>query len=57
MYAENPESQRNNIKALHGTMSGYIRLRIGNFRAILDEDYNVITVYDINVRGEIYKGR
>ena len=34
-YAEDPESQRNNMKALKG--SKYIRLRVGDWRVIIDE--------------------
>lgn len=42
------------IKALTGR-NGY-RLRIGNYRLLFDKIDNKIIVFDIDQRGQIYKG-
>ena len=44
---------KGDIKKLHGK-DGF-RLRIGKYRALFDIDNNKIIVYDIDVRGQIYK--
>ena len=46
-YAEDPESQRNNVKALKG--SDYIRLRVGDWRG------DVLDIINIGARGAIYQ--
>lgn len=51
-YAIDPASQANNVKALKGR-SG-IRLRVGDWRVILDDQGNVLAVLDIGSRGGIY---
>ena len=51
-YAANPESQRNNVKALQGRDG--IRLRIGNWRVIM-QDGQVLAVLEINPRGGAYR--
>jgi len=52
-YATDPQSQANNVKALAG--SSYIRLRVGDWRVIMDEQGNVLDVLEIGSRGGIYK--
>ncbi len=52
-YASDPKSLANNVKALVG--SPYIRLRIGDWRAIMDDQGNVIDVIKIGPRGSIYE--
>ncbi len=52
-YANDPKSLANNIKALAG--SPYIRLRIGDWRVIMDDQGNVIEVIKIGPRGSIYE--
>lgn len=52
-YASDPKSLANNIKALVG--SPYIRLRIGDWRVIMDDQGNVIEVIKIGPRGSVYE--
>lgn len=52
-YASDPKSLANNVKALVG--SPYIRLRIGDWRVIMDDQRNVIEVIKIGPRGSIYE--
>ena len=51
-YAIDPTSQANNVKALKGR-DGF-RLRVGDWRVILDDQGNVLAVLDIGPRGGIY---
>jgi mRNA interferase RelE/StbE len=51
-YAIDPSSQANNVKALKGR--GGVRLRVGDWRMLLDDDGNVLAVLDIGPRGDIY---
>ena len=51
-YAENPASLANNVKALAG--SPFIRLRVGDWRVILDDEGRVLLVLKIGPRGGIY---
>lgn len=53
-YAQDPASQANNIKALKGREG--IRLRVGTWRVILDDQGLVLDVLDIGPRGSIYEG-
>ena len=50
-----PASQANTITALQGRTG--IRLRVGDWRVIMDDDGNVLTVLDIGPRGGIYDGK
>jgi mRNA interferase RelE/StbE len=52
-YAEDPAAQRNNIKALAG--SEYIRLRVGDWRVILDDRGTVLLVLKVGARGDVYR--
>lgn len=52
-YAADPASLANNVKALAGR-SG-IRLRVGDWRLIMDEDGVVLAVLEIGPRGSIYE--
>lgn len=52
-YAADPASQANNVTALTG--SPYIRLRVGDWRVIMDDRGNVLDVLEIGTRGGIYK--
>jgi mRNA interferase RelE/StbE len=52
-YAENPASLANNIKALVG--SPFIRLRVGDWRVIMDDRQRVLTVVKIGPRGGVYE--
>jgi mRNA interferase RelE/StbE len=51
-YAQDPSSQANNIRALKGRDG--IRLRVGDWRVIMDDQGNVLAVLDIGPRGGIY---
>lgn len=50
-YAENPSSQVNNVKKLHGREG--IRLRVGDWRIIMHEG-EVLDVLNIGPRSSIY---
>ena len=51
-YAHDPQSQGNNVKALAG--SPFIRLRVGDWRIIMNDQDNVLEVHKIGPRGDIY---
>ena len=51
-YAENPTSQANSIKKLRGRDG--LRLRVGDWRVIFDEDEDSIRVLVIGPRGSVY---
>ena len=54
-YAQDPGSQANNVKFLKGREG--IRLRVGDWRVIMDDQGNVLAVLDIGPRGGIYDGK
>lgn len=51
-YARDPASQAGNVKALWGRAG--IRLRVGDWRVIMDDQGNVLAILDIWPRGSIY---
>jgi mRNA interferase RelE/StbE len=51
-YAEDSASQANNVKVLKGREG--IRLRVGDWRVIMDDQGNVLAVLDIGLRGGVY---
>ena len=51
-YAQEPASQANNVKSLKGRDG--IRLRVGDWRVIMDDQDNVLAILDIGPRGGIY---
>lgn len=51
-YARAPETLRNNVTALKG--SSFVRLRVGDWRVIIDADTLTVLVIDIGPRGGIY---
>jgi len=51
-YAADPASLGNNVKALRGTP--VLRLRVGDYRVIFDEDMNVLDILAIGHRREVY---
>ncbi|MBB98720.1 MAG: plasmid stabilization protein [Rhodobacteraceae bacterium] len=51
-YARNPASQSNNLKSLKGREG--IRLRVGDWRVIMDDQGNILAILDIGPRGGIY---
>ncbi len=52
-YAQEPESQANNVKALKGR-EGF-RLRVGDWRVIMNDDGVVLAVLEIGPRGSVYE--
>lgn len=51
-YAQDPSAQANNVKSLKGREG--IRLRVGDWRVIMDDQGNVLAVLEIGPRGGIY---
>lgn len=51
-YAQDPSSQANSVKSLKGREG--IRLRVGDWRVIMDDQDNVLAVLEIGSRGGIY---
>jgi mRNA interferase RelE/StbE len=52
-YAKAPASLANNVKRLTG--SPYVRLRVGDWRVIMDDQGNVLDVLKIGPRGSVYE--
>jgi mRNA interferase RelE/StbE len=52
-YAEEPETQGNNVTALKGREG--IRLRVGDWRVIMNDDGVVLAVLEIGPRGSVYE--
>jgi mRNA interferase RelE/StbE len=52
-YAEQPESQANNVKALKGREG--IRLRVGDWRVVMNDEGVVLAVLEIGPRGSVYE--
>ncbi|WP_054303208.1 type II toxin-antitoxin system RelE/ParE family toxin [Gemmobacter sp. LW-1] len=51
-YAQDPSAQANSVKPLKGREG--IRLRVGDWRVIMDDQGNVLAVLDIGPRGGVY---
>ena len=51
-YAADPATQANNVKALKGRDG--IRLRVGDWRVIMDDQNHVLAVLEIAPRGRAY---
>lgn len=51
-YAQDPSSQANNVTSLKGRKG--IRLRVDDWRVIMDDQGNVLAVLDVGSRGGIY---
>lgn len=51
-FATNPSSLNNNVKALKGR-DGF-RLRVGDWRVIMDDRGNVLAVLEIGPRSSVY---
>lgn len=51
-FAADPTSQANNVKALKGREG--IRLRVGDWRVIMDDQGTVLDVLEIGPRGGVY---
>jgi mRNA interferase RelE/StbE len=54
-YARDPGSLANNVKKLKGDFDGLIRLRVGDWRVIMDDEGNVLMILEIKQRGGAYE--
>ena len=54
-YTGDPASLANNVKMLMGEFDGLIRLRVGDWRIIMDDRGNVLLVFEIKPRGGAYE--
>lgn len=52
-YAEDPTSQANHVKTLKGREG--IRLRVRDWRVIMDDQGNILAVLEIGPRGGVYE--
>ena len=52
-YTQEPETQANNVTALKGREG--IRLRVGDWRVIMNDDGVVLAVLEIGPRGSVYE--
>lgn len=52
-YADDPASQANNVMALKGRTG--LRLRVGDWRVIMDDEGAVLAVLEIGPRGGVYE--
>ncbi len=52
-YAVDPASQANNVRVLKGREG--VRLRVGNWRVIMNDQGNVLAILNIGPRGGIYE--
>lgn len=52
-YAQEPEAQANNVKALKGREG--IHLRVGDWRVIMNDHGVVLAVLEIGPRGRVYE--
>lgn len=52
LYAQDPTALANNVRSLKGRRG--IRMRVGDWRVIMDDDGNVLAILDIGPRGGIY---
>ncbi len=52
-YAQEPETQASNVTALKGREG--IRLRVGDWRVIMNDDGVVLAVLEIGPRGSVYE--
>ena len=57
LLSKDPDSVKNNIKALHGEYKGKFRLRVGDYRVVLQkrDDTLIITIISVGHRKDIYK--
>lgn len=54
-YARDPSSLVNNVKKLKGDLERLIRLRVGDWRVIMDDRGNVLMIVEIKPRGGAYE--
>jgi mRNA interferase RelE/StbE len=54
LYATTPVALANKVVRLQG-MSGYFRLRVGDWRVIFTENAEIIAIIKIGARGSVYE--
>ena len=54
-YASDPSSLANNVKKLKGEFESLTRLRVGDWRIIMDDRGNVLMILEIKPRGGAYE--
>jgi mRNA interferase RelE/StbE len=54
-YARDASDLANNVKKLKGDFEGLIRLRVGDWRIIMDDRGNVLMILEIKPRGGAYE--
>jgi len=54
-YTQHPESLSNNVKSLKGEHAGLIRLRVGDWRVIMDDRGNILDILEVKPRGGAYE--
>jgi mRNA interferase RelE/StbE len=54
-YASDPAGLANNTKTLKGEFAGLVRLRVGDWRVIMDDRGNVLLITEIKPRGGAYE--
>ena len=54
-YVSDPSSLTNNVKTLKGDFDGLVRLRVGDWRVIMDDRGNVLMILEIKPRGVAYE--
>jgi mRNA interferase RelE/StbE len=52
-YAADPRSLANNVKTLKGE-DGFLRMRVGDWRVVLNASELTVEVVDVGPRGSIY---
>jgi mRNA interferase RelE/StbE len=53
LYADDPQALANNVKRLKGDQG--LRLRVGDWRVLFDEDAATVTVRGVRPRGSAYE--
>lgn len=54
-YAADPGSLTNNVKLLKGELDGLKRLRVGDWRVIMDDRGRVLEILEVKPRGGAYE--
>jgi mRNA interferase RelE/StbE len=54
-YASDPASLVNNMKILKGEFAGLVRLRVGDWRIIMDDRGHILRITEIKPRGGAYE--
>lgn len=52
-YANNPNDNYD-VKVLKGKLGNFMRLRVGNYRIIFDNENHILHIYEIKHRQEVH---